>query len=102
MSEVKGLLWDCPKTGQRYMDCLNANYADVFKMAWPESSFAVKSVFQGMSDALRGDYLEALVGWHYIRTVENDEQIHPSAEDVILMIEKASLAQWCVSNGRHS
>ena len=99
MSDCKQLVWACSKTSQRYMDCLNSNYAEMFKMAWPRSSFAALSAFPSMGDEKLGDYIEALMGWHYIRTVDNGEHIDHIAEDLVILIEAASLAKWCLSNG---
>ena len=104
MSNWKGLalVHTCPKTGQRYIDVNNAVYSMVFRKAWPAKDFALSSAFRWFSNEKLGDYLEALLGWRYIRVVQWEEQLDDAAEDIIQAIEKACLAQWCIVNNRYS
>ena len=84
--------WKCPATGQRYADLSNKLYLEFLLSVWPT---ALEEL--GISNPeTGGDLLEALLGWYFVLTKENNLSLCNEADDFIAMLEQGLLYMFAL------
>jgi hypothetical protein len=65
-------------------------YAMVFRRAWCRSWLCT------CKDDTIGDYVEALLGWHWIMVEQEGNKFPEQVEDIVQLIEQAAFSHWAL------
>ena len=82
----KWFAYKCPETGALYADAGNHCYLQFFRETWPDTWTDIKK------PEVMGDYIEAFLGFFYIKKVLKKNWISEQEEEVIERIECACVA----------
>ena len=84
--------WIDPAIGQRYADLTNKLYLQFLLSVWPT---ALEEL--GISNPeTGGDLLEALLGWYFVLTIEDNRSLGDEADDFIALLEQGLVYMYAL------